>query len=265
MPDLQEKVFFGQTRHDLEKITGVTNMEELVQAENLSLKPTIFKASQRLYQNTLDDFKERYAFFETDGDEVFTSREGACGEINIKTLEARGWESGPLDVVKLFFGKPKPIFFHTHPRITPVYLEMKGAHTPKMYGQPVTLEQAAQLLTFALGIFSDSDLVFVEKGTRYFRSLLLTTALGTSWIINPNFKIPLSSLSKKDSDNYWKQINPLISDIHKAALESGDIGTVLNERAGELEKPLSDFCTRKGLLLFRNTDPDSPDLKRVLD
>lgn len=184
--DVVEKVFYNDTRTQLEGFWGLQNLNELSTRETIIIPPKIVDVIHQKRVKTDADGKERSAVFGFENNEATITSErvgknsfyesinnGFIGNFSVGIEDDNSF----VYSWKRLFGKPQPILFHTHPFYDQNKFKFNSARVkfPNGVIQKVSPEAYIESSDFHADIFSDVDLQTFFQGNRYLGSLLLST------------------------------------------------------------------------------------------
>lgn len=246
----------------LEKALGMS-LDELKASKAVLLPDFIFRHISNSLEGTFLDFHERGAAYSLRGESLVASAVVIGTDPNIITGQAS--VEGP-DIVTLvwnsFLKPPEIIYAHTHPQISKDYLESRGAKRIKsQYLGWMELGEYAYLHQIVSRHFSNIDLKFYGRFQSLYKSYLLASARGYTWIIDPKPSTRGIRLFPNASAEYEKGWADIIT---RAKAEMDNYVEVNIEKFDvEMFSLLSQYCQRNELLAFANNDYNSRVLERL--
>lgn len=296
-----EKIFFHDSRAQLEGFWGVP-IDELAHTDTLVIPDVAMSYIIEQRANTNEDGKERGAIFGYQEDVVVIENENIGKESFYECFDA-GFVSGMQASVEFgdgifgtwnsFFAKPRPILFHTHPRLPMDRVErltLRLKNGEEMNVDPSLYQEYVDYLS---DIFSPSDLGTILQNNRYINSLLLSTGSRIMYITPRVLFLPFGLMRFDRTEARFErnidilvaaklcEVTGLTPEILIASFDT--IATMRYGRAySEAKKVLALNPTEKDLLdmrdmallealdksgyeLFVSDGPEDPRLKHVKD
>ncbi len=198
MTELNERIFLGKANEGMESLVGVP-LQELATKEKIDLPSSIFLFACGAIDRTSLDFRERLAIFQVGERGVKIEKKCVGAETDFKRKEQETYVFWPWEsIYRRYFAHPVSVLFHTHPQYTRDYFDFRGVTgiTEPTLGH-FNLEQTAAILNTGVPGFSCQDLKLFENHSRYIRSMLLGSAFGYRWVINPRRVIQLTDFSRR--------------------------------------------------------------------
>lgn len=271
---LPERLFFKNVREGLETSLGIDTIEQLSQQNEVTLTPLIFQKAQQSIVETLADFKERAARFGLRRGSLTITSQDTGTEINVLTQKAVSQE---VSLLKLLFGKPDALDFHTHPTVTKDYLleqlgknqtarnEAEGIQISLIrLGVALMGDRNVSIMNLTSLSFSAGDLASTRKFPKIGHASLLGTEHGYRLIIDPHFGLPFRRGQTPAIQEYKQALEDLAA-REAIFMEIDGEKTINAEKFREKSDALLlKVCQEQGWLLFGNEDFNSPNLKRIL-
>ncbi|MCL5432395.1 MAG: hypothetical protein M1484_04920 [Patescibacteria group bacterium] len=294
-----EKIFFSNSREQLQRFWGLKDLGELRRADPINLPQEALEYVVSTTKQTISDGRERAAVFGHSGSKVIINKEMVGNDsfkafINsgsVKNIGATIWSENSLIFnYNRLFGRPEPIYYHCHPGLTSSDITSAGITLNGGERVEVAPEDFIRYINLRFGAFSDTDLETFFGSNRYVNSALLGSIERILYIAPPEFYI---SLSRGQFNHLHTEYKSAMDDVLLAALswtfgipteklaqqtplkgydfkKSAKAATKILEECGDeqgikkaRDKVLVDTCNKAGYVCFVSHSLESGVLKRL--